>query len=137
MEHTGRTQDIVSPTTYEVRQAQIFVATCGASSYIFAETTYSQSLPDWFPSHVHCFEYLVGVPEIVVPDNLKSGVTKTCKYYPDINPACQPMAAHYGDAILPSRPYKPKDKSKAEVSVQIVEQWILTKTNILLTTCKI
>lgn len=127
VDYAGRTQPIKSSTTGEVREAQIFVATMGASSYIYAEATYTQSLPDWIQSHVNCFNYLSAVPEIIVPDNLKSGVSQACKYDPQVNACYQQMAAHYDVAIIPARPYKPKDKSKAEVSVQIVERWILAR----------
>ena len=64
---------------------------------------------------------------MVVPDNLKSGVTKACRYDPDLNPAYQQLAAHYDTAIVPARPYKPKDKSRAELGVQIIERWILAR----------
>ncbi len=85
------------------------------------------SLPDWLESHVRAFNFLGGVPKIVIPDNLKSGVSKACRYDPDLNPAYQQLAAHYDVAIIPARPYKPKDKAKAEVGVQIIERWILAK----------
>lgn len=101
----------------QVRQAQLFAATMGASSFIYAEATYSQTLPDWIKSHVNCFNYLGAVPDIVVPDNLKSGVSQACKYDPQVNAYYQQMAAHYDVAIIPARPYKTKEKSKAEVSV--------------------
>jgi len=84
-------------------------------------------LPDWLDSHARALEFIGGVPRLIVPDNLKSGVTKACRYDPDINPNYQQLAAHYGTAIMPARPYKPKDKAKAEVAVQIVERWILAK----------
>ncbi len=66
-------------------------------------------------SHARCFEFLGGVPELVIPDNLKSGVTKACRYVPDLNPTYQQLACHYNTVVVPARPYKPKDKSKAEV----------------------
>ena len=117
----------MSGSTGEVRRAQIFVAVMGASNYTFAEATYSQSLPNWLGSHSRAFDFLGGVPQLIVPDNLKSGVTKACRYDPDVNPAYQQLAAHYGVAIMPTRPYKPKDKAKAEVGVQIIERWILAR----------
>ena len=120
VDYTGQTLPVVNGTAGEVRYAQIFVAVLGASNYTYAEATWSQSLPDWLGSHVRTFEFIGGVPKIVVPDNLKSGVTKACRYDPETNPAYQQLAAHYGIAIIPARPYKPKDKSKAEVGVQIV-----------------
>lgn len=127
IDYAGQTVPIVSGSTGEVRTAQIFVAVMGASNYTFAEATYSQSLPDWLGSHARAFSFLGGVPQMVVPDNLKSGVTKACRYDPDVNPSYQQLAAHYGVAIMPARPYKPKDKAKAEVGVQIIERWILAR----------
>lgn len=125
VDYAGQTMAIVDRTTGEVRQAQIFVAVLGASNYTYAEATLSQGLPDWIGSHVRCFDFLGGVPEVVVPDNLKSGVTKACYYEPDVNPTYQNMAAHYGTTVLPARVRKPRDKAKAETGVQIVERWIL------------
>jgi len=127
VDYAGKTVPIVSPTTGEVRQAQVFVAVLGASSYTYAEASYSQGLSDWLSSHVRTFEFIGGVPSIVVPDNLRSGVSKACRYDPDINPSYQQMAAHYGVAIVPARPRKPQDKAKAEVGVQIIERWILAR----------
>lgn len=127
VDYAGQTMPIVSATTGEVRFAQIFVAVFGASNYTFAEATYSQRLADWLGSHVRAFEFFGGLPEVVIPDNLKSGVTKACRYDPELNPAYQQLAAHYDVAVIPARPYKPKDKSKAEVGVQIIERWILAK----------
>lgn len=127
VDYAGQTMPIVNPRTGEVSTAQIFVAAMGASSYYYAEATWSQGLKDWLCSHVRTFEYLGGVPNMVVPDNLKSGVSKACKYDPDVNPSYQQLAAHYDTAIVPARPYKPKDKAKAEVGVQIIERWILAR----------
>lgn len=127
VDYAGPTVPIVDASTGEIRDAQIFVAVLGASNYTYAEATLTQSLPDWLNSHARAFEYFGGVVELVVPDNLRSGVKKACRYDPDINPAYQQLAAHYGTAILPARPYKPKDKAKAEVGVQVVERWILAR----------
>lgn len=125
VDYCGPTMDIVNPRTGEIRTAQVFVAVMGASNYTYAEATWSQGLEDWIMSHVRCFEFLGGVPELVIPDNLKSAVTKACRYEPDLNPTYQQLAEHYQTTVIPARPYKPKDKSKAEVGVQIVERWIM------------
>lgn len=127
VDYAGQTVPIISSATGEIRTAQIFVAVLGASNYTFCEATWSQGLADWLGSHVNAFAFFGGVPEIVVPDNLKSGVTKACRYDPDVNRAYQQLAEHYRVAVVPARPYKPKDKSKAEVGVQIVERWILAR----------
>jgi transposase len=127
VDYCGPTLPIVNPQTGEIREAAVFVAVLGASNYTFAEATWSQGLRDWLGSHVRVFEYFGGVPQMVVPDNLRSGVSRACRYDPDLNPSYQQLAAHYQVAVLPARPYKPKDKAKAEVGVQIVERWILAR----------
>ena len=128
VDYAGPTVPVVANRmTGEVRQAQIFVAVLGASNYTYAEATWTQTLPDWISSQVRAFEFFGGVPELVVPDNLKSGVSKACRYEPEINPSYADMSRHYGVAILPARPYHPKDKAKVEVAVQVVERWILAR----------
>jgi len=127
VDYAGQTMDIVDQHTGEVKSAQIFVAVLGASNYTHAEATWTQTLPDWIGSHVRAFSSFGGVPEVVVPDNLKSGVTKACYYEPDINPTYQDMASHYGIVVLPARVREPRDKAKAETGVQIVERQILAK----------
>jgi len=127
VDYAGQTVSIVCIATGEMKSAQIFVAVLGASNYTYCEATWTQQLADWVGSHARAFAFLGGVPELVVPDNLKSGVTRACRYDPDVNPAYQQLAAHYGTAIVPARPYKPKDKAKAEVGVQIIERWILAR----------
>ncbi len=127
VDYAGQTVPIVSGDTGEIRFAQIFVAVLGASNYTYCEATWTQGLPDWLGSHASTFDFLGGVPKLIVPDNLKSGVSKACRYDPDINPSYQQLAAHYGTAIMPARPRKPKDKAKAEVGVQIIERWILAR----------
>ncbi|MCY4428698.1 MAG: IS21 family transposase [Halieaceae bacterium] len=125
VDYAGQTVPIIDRNTGEIREAQIFVAVLGASNYTFAEATWSQTLPDWIGSHVRAFQFLGGVPELIVPDNLKSGVSKAHRYEPDTNPTYQDMASHYGVAVLPARVRKPKDKAKVEGGVLIVERWIL------------
>ena len=127
IDYCGPTVPIVDTTTGELRQAQVFVAVLGASSYTYAEATWTQELPQWIASHQRAFAFFGGVVELLVPDNLLSGVTKACRYDPQPNATYQELARHYGCAILPARPYKPKDKAKAEVGVQVVERWILAR----------
>ena len=127
IDYCGPTMDIVNPDTGEVRTAQLFVATWGASNYTYAEATWSQNQADFINAHVRAFEFFRGTPKIVVPDNLKSGVIKTHRYEPDINPAYQQMAEHYQVAIIPARPYRPKDKSKVAGAVLVVERWIMAR----------
>lgn len=127
VDYAGQTVEVIDPDTGEVTEAQIFVAVFGASNYTFAEATRSQSLPDWIGSHVRAFTFFGGVPEVVVPDNLRSAVTKSCRYEPDLNPTYQDMAGHYNTAVVPARVRKPQDKAKAENGVLVVERWILAK----------
>ena len=127
VDYAGQTVDIVNPATGEVNKAQVFVAVLGASSYTYAEATISQRLEDWIGSHVRAFSFYGGVPEAVVPDNLKSGVSKPNRYEPDINPTYNDLARHYQTVILPARVRKPRDKAKAENGVLLVERWILAK----------
>ena len=116
---------ITDPSSGELKEAQIFVATLGASNYSYAEASWSQTIEDWLASHRRALEFFGGVPEIIVPDNLKSGVRQACYFEPDINRAYLEFAEHYGVAIIPTRVRKPKDKAKVEKGVQTVEQAIL------------
>jgi transposase len=109
----------------EPRQASIFVAVLGASSYTYAEATWTEGLADWIGAHMRAFEFLGGVPEIVVPDNTRAAVSRSCRYDPDLNRTYQDMATHYGVAVVPARPGKPRDKAKVEAGVLLVERWIL------------
>lgn len=127
VDYAGQTVPIVDRATGEEHEAQIFVAVLGASSYTFAEATWSQQLADWLGSHVRALEAFGGVPRAAVPDNLKSGVTKAHRYDPTLNPSYQDFAEHYGLAILPARVRKPRDKAKVEVGVLVVERWILAR----------
>lgn len=123
----GPTVPLVDPHTGEIRQAQIFVAVLGASNYTYAEALASQGLSDWIGAHVRAFAYFGGVPELLVPDNLASGVHKACRYEPDLNPTYADLAAHYGIAVVPARVRKPRDKAKVEAGVLVVERWILAR----------
>jgi transposase len=121
----GTTIPIYNPSGGPVQQAHLFVAVLGASSYTYAEATGDEQLANWIGAHVRAFEFYQGVPKLVVPDNTKTGVTKACRYDPDLNPTYQEMAMHYGVGVVPARPYKPRDKAKVESGVQLVERWII------------
>ena len=125
VDYAGQTTEVVDRRTGEIRQAQIFVAVLGASSYTYAEATWTQQLPDWIGSHVRAFQFLGGTSEILVPDNLRSAVTQAHRYEPDLNPTYADLANHYGVAVLPARARRPRDKAKAEAGVLLVERWIL------------
>jgi len=125
VDYAGQTVPVVDPETGEICQAQIFVGVLGASNFTFAEATWTQSLPDWTASHVRMFAYFGGVSELLIPDNLGSGVSKACRYEPDVNPTYQELANHYSTAVLPTRKAKPRDKAKVENGVLVAERWIL------------
>lgn len=137
VDYAGQTMPVVDPKTGEVsdlaaksagvREAQIFVGTLGASNYTFAEATWTQSLEDWIGSHVRMLSFFGGAPEIVVPDNLTSGVTSPCRYDPAINHTYQEWAEHFGIAVIPARVRMPRDKAKVESHVQIVERQVLAR----------
>lgn len=127
VDYAGTTLDVVDRHTGALRKAQVFIAVMGASNFTYAEATWTQTLPDWLASQRRALEFFGGVPHALVPDNLKSAVTKAQRYEPDLNPAYQEFAEHYGVSILPARVRKPRDKAKAEVGVQVVERWIVAR----------
>jgi len=124
VDFAGQTVPITDPDSGEVWQAQLFVAVLGASSYTYAEALASQALPDWVAGHVHALEAIGGCPRILVPDNLRSAVTKAHRYEPELNRTYEEMAAHYGCAIMPSRSGKPRDKAKVEQGVLVATRWV-------------
>lgn len=121
----GRTMPITNPETGEETPAQVFVGVLGGSSYTFAHAVPSQKIADWIACHVKAFEFFGGVPQQVVPDNLKSAVIKHTPQEVITNAAYADCAEHYDVLINPARSRKPKDKSLAEVGVQIVQRWVL------------
>jgi len=127
VDFAGSTVAVVGGASGEERQAEIFVAVLGASSFTYACAVWTQALPDWVGAHVRAFAYFGGVARQLVSDNLKAGVTRACFHEPAVNRTYGEMAAHYGAAIVPARPYKPRDKAKVEVGVQVVQRWILAR----------
>ena len=127
VDFAGHTMEVIDGTTGEIRRAEIFVAVLGASSYTYAEAVWTQSLPDWIAAHVAMLAFIGGVPRQIVCDNLRAGITRACFYEPLVNRTYGDMAAHYGTAVIPARPYKPRDKAKVEVGVQVVQRWILAR----------
>lgn len=127
VDYAGQTVPVTDRYSGEQRAAQIFVAVLGCSNYTFAEATFSQQLPDWLGSQVRMLAYFGGVPAAIVPDNLKSAVSRAHRYEPALNPSYQDFAEHYDVAILPARVRKPRDKAKVESGVLIVERWILAR----------
>lgn len=127
VDYSGKKPHIVDRDTGEIIEVELFVAVLGASSFTYAEATYTQRVGDWIGSHVRCFEALGGVPRDVVPDQLKSAVVGACRYEPTIQRAYEEMAHHYGTTVLPARPAHPRDKAKVERAVQIAQRWILAR----------
>jgi len=116
---------IIDRLTGKTRPAQIFVAVLGASNLTYAEASWTQALPDWIAAHTRVFTAIAGIPRLLVPDNTKVAVIKSCLYDPVINRTYSEMAAHYGTAVLPARPRRPRDKAKVESAVLIIERWLL------------
>ncbi len=127
VDYSGKKPSIIDRKTGEATEVELFVAVLGASNFTYAEASESQKSPAWIASHQNAFEYFGGVPEAAVPDQLKSGVIEACRYEPKTQRTYAEMARHYGIAILPARPGKPRDKAKAEVGVLVVQRWILAR----------
>lgn len=125
VDYSGLKMEWINASTGEIHIAEIFVGCLGASHRIYAEATASQSLSDWIESHIRMFEAFGGVTEMIVPDNLKSGITKAHRYDPDLNRTYAMFAEHYGIAIMPTRIVSPRDKAKVEVAVQCVEREVI------------
>jgi transposase len=123
----GDTLSLFDAATGQERRAHIFVAALGASNYTYAEACWTETLPDWIGAHVNALAAIGGVPQALVPDNLKAGITKPSRYEPGINRTYQDFADHYGCVVLPARVMKPRDKAKVEVAVQIVQRFALAK----------
>ena len=122
----GRTMPIQNPKNGEVQNAQIFVAVLGASGYIFVTAVPSQKISDWVICHIKAFEFFGGSPSQLIPDNLKSAVIKHTHEKIILNRHYMELAEHYSCIVNPARVRKPKDKSMAEISVQIVQRFILS-----------
>jgi transposase len=127
VDYAGKKPSIVDPTTGEIIPVELFVAVLGASNYTYAEATLTQRGPDFIASHLRTLQFLGGVPALLVPDQLKSGITKACRYEPGIQRTYEDLARHYGTSVLPARPHRPRDKAKVEVGVQIAERWIVAR----------
>jgi transposase len=127
VDYAGQKPHLTDPTTGEVREVELFVAVLGASNLTFAEASETQQIADWIASHVRAFEYIGGVTGSLVPDQLKNGVTRACRYEPEIQRSYEELARHYGTVVLPARPGSPRDKAKVEVGVLVAERWILAR----------
>jgi transposase len=127
IDYSGKKLRLTDRMTGEAREVELFVMVLGASNYTFAEASQTQTLPDFVSSTIRGFEHFGGVPEAIVPDQLRSAVRGPDRYEPDINPTYLEMAQHYNVAVLPARPRRPKDKAKVETGVLIVQRWILAR----------
>ena len=125
VDYSGAKLYLTDPKTGEHSGVELFVGVLGASGYIFAEASPSQRGPDFIQSHIHMLEYFGGVPGAMVPDQLRSAVSRPCRYDPKIQRTYEALAEHYGTTVIPARPRRPKDKAKAELSVQIAQRWII------------
>jgi transposase len=114
-------------TTGEVTEVELFVAVLGASNYTFAEATRTQQVPDFAGSIARALTFIGGVPNAIVPDQLKSAVTGACRYEPAIQRTTADLGRHYGTTILPARPKSPRDKAKVEAGVLVAERWLLAR----------
>jgi transposase len=127
VDYSGKRPQLVDPKTGEVTPVELFVAVLGASSYTYAEATLTQRGPDWIASHVRALAFFGGVPKAITCDQLKSGVTRACRYEPEVQRTYEDLAKHYDTTVLPARPHRPRDKAKVETAVLVVQRWILAR----------
>lgn len=127
VDYAGSTVPIYGARSEEAYRASIFVGALGASGYAYAEATRTASLPDWLGSHVRMLTFYGHAPTILVPDNPRVGVTKADRYEPQLQRSYEEMAAHFGIAVIPARPFRPRDKPRAELTVLLVCRWVLAR----------
>ena len=127
VDYAGSTVPIIDADTGEITQAQIFVATLGASNYTFACATARQTTADWIDAQVQALEFIGGVPRLIVPDQPRALIKTPDRYDPEPNRTYDEFAKHYNCAVLAARPRHPRDKPKVEGSVLLVQRWILAR----------
>jgi transposase len=127
LDYSGKKPRLVSEETREVQEVELFVKVLGASNYTYAEAIRTQALQDFVGATIRGFEYFGAVPEVLVPDQLRSAVKGPDRYEPDINATYLEMAQHYGVTVIPARPRRPRDKAKVEAGVPVVQRWILAR----------
>jgi len=125
VDYAGQTIAVTDPITGKIEDAYLFLATLGASNYTFAWASLSLNLASWIDANVRALGFFEGVPEMIVPDNLKTGIKKPCYYEPELNPTYYRFACHYNTVIIPTRVAKPRDKAKVESAVLTAERWIM------------
>ena len=127
IDFSGKRPSLVDRRTGELRPVELFVSVLGASNLTYAEATRTQQLPDWVDAHIHMVEYFGGSTTMWVPDQLKSAITRPCRYEAGVNRTYEDLAAHYGAVVIPARPRKPRDKAAVENCVLIAQRWILAR----------
>lgn len=127
VDFSGKRPSVVDATTGEVREVELFVAVMGASNFTYVEAVATQRVPDWIGAHVRALSYLGGVPRTLVPDQLRSAVSVPDRYEPQLHRTYEDLARHYGTAVIPARPRKPRDKAKVEAGVLVAQRWILAR----------
>jgi transposase len=127
VDYAGKKLSTVDRDTGEIIEHQVFVACMPYSDYGFSMAIKSQGIADFLHTLACCLEDLEGVPELIVPDNLKSAVTKANRYEPTISRALEDFANHYGTTILPTRAQKPKDKALVENQVKLIYTRVYAK----------
>lgn len=121
----GQAAGIVDSDTGDLINAYIFVAALPYSGYSYVEAFLSQGQEAWIAAHVNAYTFFGGATRILVPDNLKTGVTKHTKTEVILNRSYQELAEHYGTAVIPARVRTPKDKATVEGTVGIISSFIL------------
>jgi predicted transcriptional regulator len=124
IDFTGKKLSYVDKSTGQIVEVNVFVAILPATSYTYVVATQTQCQQEVIEALRKCFQYMGGVPKVIVSDNLKAAVTKSHKYEPTINRSLNDFAFHYGCVVDPTRPYSPKDKAMVEGAVKIVYQRI-------------
>jgi transposase len=125
VDFSGKRPHLVDPKAGEVIEVELYVAVLGASNYTYPQATRTQRLADFVGATVRMFEFFGAVSSVLVCDQLRSAVKTPSRYEPEINATFAEVGRHYGCAIVPARPRKPRDKAKVEVGVQIAQRWIL------------
>src|SRR5450432_1673407 len=127
IDFTGKKLQVVDKQTGEVQEVEVFVAILGCSQLTYVTAVASQKKEDFILACERALHFYGGVPEVIVPDNLKSAVKKASRYESELNDSFAAFAAHYNTYVFPARVYKPKDKALVEGAVKIIYTSIFTK----------